>query len=121
MLGMMHLDWSGIPASPTSGELQAALERNRAKYEEAKAKINGEDPDWQKRKDHILEVMCFTIRQYPAKSGVSAEYILGSLNHYSGEVIAPRMIVSEWESKQREYQNICRIEDTRRANERLTP
>lgn len=89
---------------PTASMMQDRLEATRHIYEMAQARLNGEDDQWEKKKEYYLRKIAGMAASYDGSSGAEAAYKLGQISSMCVELEAPRKIVMQWEDAQKRFQ-----------------
>lgn len=91
-----------------ANKLQGELEMMRGVYERAKERLNGTDEEWKIRKARLTSEIYTQVKSFhDADPASKAVFIIGKIQGAIQELDQPRLLVMEYENKQKTYAMAC--------------
>jgi hypothetical protein len=110
----------GAKANDTAAIMQDRLEATRYLYEQACARVSGQDEEWEKKKQFLITKIAAMAKRYDGQSGAQAAYILGQILTLCEELEAPRQIKIQWEDAKKRYGQMLAVEEGRPRQHNIT-
>ena len=95
----------------SSADYLNILEPMRQVYEKMKARVSGNDNEWEVRKERLhIELFTELKKFQPDDPASKAVFIIGKVHAIVRELEAPRLFVADFETKRKRYVELCAAE-----------